>query len=218
MPTYSFTRTREQLRDRVLRKLGVLEAGESPSADDAAIVDESIDLRLKEFHRIGTLWYQVAGGATDVALVGGTATANAPADCLFPVSASLRVGAEDRPIAVIGHRQYQDIPNKLNTGEPEAVFFSGGVFRFWPVPQANYTAKITYQAIAADSAANAAPDVDIAMMRAFACVVAADLVEDFGTPEPRASRILGQVDASMRTIAALNVERVAPSPVEADYF
>ena len=218
MPTYSFTRTREQLRDRVLRKLGMLGAGETPSADDSAVVNESIDLRLKEFHRLGTLWYQVAGAATDVALVGGTATANAPTDCLFPISMSVRIGTDDKPLDVLGHRQYQAITNKLDTGEPEAVFFSGGVFRFWPVPDANYTAKLTYQAIAADSAAATAPDVDVAMMRAFANIVAADLIDDFRVPESDAQRLLAQVEPCIRTIAALNAERVDVAPVAADYF
>lgn len=46
----SFTRTREQLRDLIGRKIGVKESGQTMDAEDAAIIHEAIDLRLKEMH------------------------------------------------------------------------------------------------------------------------------------------------------------------------
>lgn len=217
-PSYSFTLTRDDLCERIMRKLGVLAAGETAEAEDAEVVHEAIDLRLKEFHRLGTLWYQVSGGSTDVALTASVATANAPEDCLFPISASLRIGNDDQPIDIIGHRQYQAIPNKLDTGEPDKVFFSGGVLRFWPVPNSAYTVKLTYQAIAANTVASTAVDVEQSMLRALTIICAADLVDDFGVPEAKAQRLLAQVDSSVRTILALNAERTDFVPIEAEYF
>jgi hypothetical protein len=218
MPTYSFTRTREELRDKILRKLGAAGDGQTPSAEDAMIVYEGIDLRLKELHALGILWYQVSGAQTDVALTASTVTANAPTDCLFPVTMAVRIDNEDNPLEIIGHRVYQAIPNKTETGEPEMVYFSGGVFRFWPVPDANYTAKLTYQAIAADSTAGAAIDLETAMIRAFSVIVAHDLVDDFGLPESKIVRLRDEAAAAMRTIRALNPQRVESGTTTVDYF
>lgn len=218
MPTYTFTRTREQVRDMVLRKLKVLSVGETVSAEDAAIVYEAMDLRLKEMHALGILWFNVSGATSDIALVSGTATVSAAADVLFPISLNLRIGNEDVPIDIIGHNEYQAIENKLDEAEPEKVFFSGGVFRFWPVPDANYTGKLTYQQMAADTVAGTRPDVEVSMLRAFSVIVAYDLADSFDVPEQIIARLERESITAMRTIRALNAERVDPGITEAEYF
>lgn len=218
MPTYTFTRTREQVRDMVLRKLKVLSVGETVSAEDAAIVYEAMDLRLKEMHALGILWFNVSGATSDISLVSGTATVSAASDVLFPVSVNLRIGNEDVPIDIIGHNEYQAIENKLDQAEPEKVFFSGGVFRFWPVPDANYTGKITYQQVAADTAASTRPDVEVSMLRAFSVILAYDLADSFDAPELTIARLERESIVAMRTIRALNAERVDPGTTEAEYF
>lgn len=219
MPTYTFTRTREELRNAILRKLGQLPIGQTPRAEHSTIVYEAMDLRLKEMHAKGTLWFNVSGAASDVSLTSGVATVNAAADVLFPVTMSLRISTEDKPLEIIGHRQYQEIPNKTEQDEPEMVFFSGGVYRFWPVPDANYTAKLTYQQIAADTAASTAPDVQVSMMRAFKCVVAYDLVDDFMLQdEQKILRLKAEAEEGLRTIMALNQENTDNGTTTVEYF
>jgi hypothetical protein len=220
MPTYSFARALPQLQKLILRKLRYLDPEESPSGTDAAIVNEAIDLRLKELHALGVLWWQVAGAASNVSLTGGSATASLSAltDYLFPVSFKLRVGSEDRDIEIIGHQQYQDIADKAESGEPEQAFFSGSTVYLWPVPNADYTAKLTYQAIAEDTASPAAVDIPAAMLRSFVTLVAADLVDDFGTPENLAQRILIQAKEAERTLRTLNAERIDTARQTPDYF
>lgn len=219
MPTYTFTRTREQLRDAILRKLGVLARGETADAEDANIIYEAMDLRLKEMHAKGVLWWNVSGAQSDLSLVAGTATVSAATDVLFPVSVAVRVGNDDVPVEVIGHREYQSISNKAESGEPEKVFFSGGVFRFWPVPSQNYTGKLTYQQIAADTAASTAPDVQTSMMRALKNIVAYDLVDDFNIQDQgKILRMKSEHDEGLRTIYALNDQRTDSATVTAEYF
>lgn len=203
----------------ILRKLGVYEPGQTPDNDDVVVVYEGMDLRLKELHQLGVLWYQVAGAATNVALVGGTVTASiTPTDFLFPVTMALRVGDDDQPMEIIGHREYHAIPDKAVTGEPSKVFISGSTCYFHPVPDTAYTAKLTYEAIATDTAANTAPDIPVASMRAFALVVASDLADDFSLPEQKVQRLLLQVPQAMRTLQTLNTERVDATPVTPEYF
>lgn len=219
MPTYTFTRTREQMRDMILRRLGVLEAGQTADNGDSEVVYEAMNLRLKELHRLGVLWWQVSGATTDVTLTGGNASATISAtDFLFPVTMAIRVGVDDKVLEVISHREYQAIPNKADQGEPEVVFVSGSTARFWPTPDINYTAKLTYEAIAADLEQNTAPDIEVASMRSFALLVAGDLVDDFGLPEGKAQRLLVQQPAALATLRTLNTQRVTSTTVESDYF
>jgi hypothetical protein len=202
----------------VLRKLGVLSVGEPVSAEDAAIVYEGMDLRLKELHADGALWFNIAGATSDITIVAGTATVNAASDVLFPVSLNLRIGDDDQEVRIIGHREYQEIPDKLDTGEPEVVFFSGGVYRFWPVPDANYTGKLTYEQVAADTVASTQPDVSVPMLRAFSVIVAHDLADAFSVPEAKILRLEREAAMAERKIRALNAERVEPGVTEAEYF
>jgi len=220
MPTYAFTRTREQMRDMILRKLGEKSDGQAPDAETAEIVYEAMALRLRELHGLGIKWYQVAPSQTTVALVAGTATASLSAvtDFLFPVTAMLTVGTEQREMRIVGHRTYQAIPNKAESGEPELMFTAGGTAYFWPVPNANGSAKITYEAIAADLVTATAPDLPVEMMRAFAILCAADLVPDFNVKPQQAATIYAQVDGAMKTIRALSAERVDTETVSPDWF
>lgn len=216
--TYSYSRTRNQIIAKVLRKHGVIEAGGTPETADSDIVSEALDLRLKEMHKLGVLWYQVSGAQTDVALTGGTVTASTPTDFLFAVSMSVRIDGEDVPLDIIGHREYQAIPNKTDTGEPEKVFISGQTCRFWPVPDAAYTAKLTYQAIAADSLDATAPDVEISMVRSLCNILAYDVADEYGVPEGKLQRMAQEAVIAERTIKNLSTERVDVAPVTAEYF
>lgn len=219
MPTYSFSRTREQFSSDVLQKLGVLRVGGVASGRDFAKVCDALDLRLKELHELGVLWWQVGGAATNVTLTAGVASASiAATDFLYPISMSISIGVDQVPLEIIGHREYQAIEDKASTGEPEKVFFSGSTAYFYPAPQSGYTAKLTYQAIAADSENGQRPDVPIACLKALIDVVAGDLVDDYETPEPKASRLLQKQAIGLQTIRALNSQRVDAGTVSTDYF
>lgn len=217
--SYTFSRTREQMRDMIARKLGVKEAGQELDAEDASIIFEAMDLRLKELHALGVLWWNVAGASTSIALTSGQVTATiSESDYLLPVSLMLVVGNDEQPIELIGHSQYQAIEDKDSTGEPVKAFISGSTIRLWPVPQTGYTAKLTYQSIAADTEANTAPDVQVSMQRAFAAVVAGDLVDDFDVEAGKAARLIALQEHAIRTIRALNDQRVDVATVQAEYF
>ena len=219
MPTYTWTRTRDQLRDMVLRKLGVLGATGAAEAEDAALVQEAMDARLKELHVLGVLWWNVSGAATSLTITSGSNTTTiAAADYLYPVSLMLTVGGTERPVEIIDHRQWQAITNKAATGDPEQAFFSGSTVYLYPVPNTTTTAKLTYQATAADTEPNVAPDVRVESMRALSVIVAADLIDEYGITEPKASRLLVQQREALKTIRMLNQQRVDTAVVAPDWF
>lgn len=219
MPTYAWTLTRANLIASILRKLGVLGAGDSVQPEDSVVVAEALDARLKELQTLGVLWWNVSGAQTSITLTGGTATATiSPSDYLLPVTMMLDVGTEQQPIRIISHREYQEIPTKTEQGEPETVFIDGTTCRFWPVPKANGTAKLTYQSIAADTENGSAADVPVGMIRSLSEIVAADLVNEYNPPADRAGRLLaGRVEA-LRTLKMLKREPVDAATVAPDWF
>lgn len=216
---YAWNRTREQVRDMVLRKLGVLGIGDDATPEDAAIVDEAMNARLKELYTLGVLWWSVAATQTQLTVAAAASSATVTAeDFLYPISATLTVTTEQQPLEIIDHRTYQAIPDKATTGRPERVFFKGGVARFWPVPTENETVNLTYQAIAADTATNTALDVPAAAMRAFVDLVAGDLVDDFGVPDSTAARLMVKQAAAVKTIRMVANQRVDTVTVTPDYY
>jgi hypothetical protein len=223
MPTYTWTRTREQVRDAALRKIGVLGEGQTAGANASAVAFEALDARLKELHKLGVLWWNVSGAQTTLSLAAGTATVSLSAvtDFLFPVSLMFVSGTDQQPIDIIGHREYQAIPNKTQQGEPEQAYFAGGSVYFWPVPSTNGSAKLTYQAIAEDSASNTRPDVPVEMLRSLSIVLAHDVMDDFGIADIRpatAQRIASQLPDALASIRALNAQKVGNTTITPDYY
>lgn len=219
MATYTWAFTRNQIIDSVLRKLGVIGTSDSAEPEDSELVANAIDARLKELHALGVLWWQVAAAETSVVVTSGSATATITEDdFLYPVSLMLTSGTEQIPLEIIGHRQYQAIPDKATSGTPEKVFISGAVCRFWPVPTVTTTAELTYQAIADDSENITAIDIPVSMTRPFVDVIAGDLVDEFNVVEPKASRLLAKQGAGLRQIRILNTERVDTAIVRPEYY
>ena len=202
------------------RKLGVKAQGQTLSAEDSEIIIEAIDARLKELHRLGVLWFNVAGAATSVVVTAGDATSDISAvtDFLFPVSLMLDSSGDQTPIQIIGHREYQAITNKTEQGEPIYAYFAGSSVYLWPVPNATGTMKMTYQAIATDTAAATTPDVQTDMLRSLAMLCAGDLLTDFDVVDARAQIILTQAGQAMKDIRALAAQRVDTATVTPEWF
>lgn len=211
----TWTRTRQQVAEAVMRKLGVLAAGETPTAADSSVVYEAMDGVLKSLHHLGILWWKVAGATTDVSLVASTATAATPAGFLFAVTMAVR-DTDDYPLTMISHRAYQEIEDKDDTGRPEKVFVdvANSLFYFWPTPDANYTAKLTYQAIADDTVDGSAPDVPQWALLLLRDMVAYRVGDDFGMTEDRMARFAAEYREAERLLRIMNAPRVDSAPVE----
>lgn len=205
----AWTQTRQQLRDTVLHRLGVLADGETASSTDAARFGEVLDATLKSLHRLGTLWWKVDGEAADLALTTGAAFANVPTDLLFPLTLSLADGAE--PLAWIGHGEYHALPDA--TGRPERAYFdpAGGRIHLWPVPGQAYTAQLTYQRIADDSADGVPPDVPAWALAPLTALLAYRAADAFGVPEGRLARLRADALEAERDLRILNAAGPFPA-------
>ena len=216
--TVSFSRTREQLRSMVLRKLGVIGASTSVVSADADIVYEAIDLRLKEMHRKGIFWRKVDKVPATFSVTAGVASAHyGTNDILFPIHMTVVNTSIDDPLEIIGAIEYSRIENKLDSGVPEKALWKGSTeFMFYPVPLTSTTVKIVYEKIADDTTAGSAADVEVSMMRWLKDIVAYDIGDDFGMDEARMQRFQREAQMAENNIRKLSVERKEFTQVQVD--
>jgi hypothetical protein len=215
--TISFTRTRQQMADLVLGKLGIKASGVSAESADMEIVYEALDLRLKELHKFGIVWRKVDETALSFSLTADTNSASATSDILFPIKLTVVDGSLDQPVDIIGALEYAAIENKADTGVPTKALWKGGAeFLFHPVPDASTTASLLYEKYADDTAADTAPDVEVSMLRALKDLVTYDCADHFGIPEPKMARFKEDAAMAERDIRMLAVERKALSAVQVD--
>jgi len=215
--TTSFTRTRTQIANLVLGKLGVLEAGGTARSLDSDVVYEAIDLRLKEMHRLGIFWRKVTNVPVTFSLDSGINSASATADVLFPIKMLVVNGSTDEPVDIIGKLEYAALPDKDITGFPTKALWKGGAeFLFYPVPSESTTAKLTYEKIADDSSADAVVDVDVSMIRWLSDILKYDLADQFGKSEQTILRYKSESELAERNIRKLAVQNVDLSRVAVD--
>lgn len=213
----SFTRTRLQVAQKVLAqviKIGAISA----AAAEYDTVYEAIDLRLKELHKLGILWRKVTNVPVTFSLSSSVATASAGAgDILFPIKMTFTNSSSDDPVDIIGYREYAAISDKTTTGNPTKAMWKGGAeFIFYPVPDANGTAKLLYEKIIDDTTAGSAMDVDVSMIRSMINIVKYDVADDFGISEDIQKRWLSEAEKAERAIQKLGAQRVDFSTVPVD--
>lgn len=217
--TTSFTRTRTQIANMVLGKLGIIEAGGTARTADADVVYEAIDLRLKEMHRLGIFWRKVSTVPLSFTLTAGVNSASATADILFPIALHITDSSQDEQIEIIGIREYAAIPDKTDSGVPTVALWKGGAeFVFHPVPLSTTTAKLTYEKIADDTSADAAVDVDVAMIRWLGDIIKYDLGDYYGKDGQTMARFKAECDIAERNIRKLAVQNVDYSTVRVDDY
>lgn len=213
----SFTRTRKQLADMVLRKLGVLAAGGADVSADLDVCYEAIDLRVKEYHRLGIFWRKVDEVPYNFSLTANVASASATADILFPIKMTVTDGSNDEPVDIIGIKEYASIEQKSETGRPTKALWKGGAeFLFHPIPTASATAKLVYEKIADDTSAGAAPDVEVSMLRWMKDIITYDVGDDFGQDDTKMQRFFRESQIAERNIRMLNAERKAFTVIAVD--
>jgi DNA-binding HxlR family transcriptional regulator len=216
--TIAFTRTREQLADLILGKLGVKDTNTASLAADLTIVYEAMDLRLKEMHRLGTFWRTSSEVTTTITTTAATAAAAGPVDVLYPIALWVTQSSYEDQLTIINAETYASIDNKTEVGIPTHAFWkANGDFLFWPVSAAASTINLLYQGVTDDTAASTAPDIDVSMMRWFRDIVAYDLGDQFGASEQRMARFEREALRAERNIRALQVQsKVDYLPVMVD--
>ena len=217
--TISFTRTRNQIADAALRKLGIIAAGQTAASADSDVCYEAIDLRLKEMHRLGIVWRKVDETPLSFSLTANINSASASVDILFPIAMTLLDGSLDMAVDIISPQEYAAIQNKAEQGVPTHALWKGSAeFLFHPIQTAATTAKLVYERIMDDTSASAATDIEVSMIRWLKDIVAYDVADDFGIPEQKMVRLERESQRAEINIRRLNAQHVDLTTVVVDEF
>lgn len=214
----TFTRTREQLRDQVLSKLGVKASGVSAASADQDLVVEAMDMRLKEIQRLGIFWRKVDKVPVTFSLSAATQSAHAlSADIAFPIKLTVADGSLDEPVSIIGIREWAAISDKNEAGFPTKALWKGSTeFMFHPISATARTAKLVYERITDDTTAGSAPDIEVSMLRSLRNMIAYDVADMFGIDEPKVIRFSKEAEQGERNIRKLSAQRMASTHVAVD--
>ena len=214
----SFTRTREQLRDLVLSKLGVKAAGVSAASADQDLVVDAMDMRLKEIQRLGIFWRKVDKVPVTFSLSAATQSAHAlSADIAFPIKLTVADGSLDEPVSIIGIREWAAISDKNQAGFPTKALWKGSTeFMFHPISATARTAKLVYERIADDTTAGSAPDIEVSMLRSLRDMITYDCADYFGLEEQKIGRFAKEAQQGEFNIRKLSAQRVASTRVAVD--
>lgn len=202
-----WTQTRLDLATAAHRKLGILDPGESLPGQEYTDTTEALDSILKSLHAHGVLWFKVGTPASQ-SLVADTATVALPADFLFPLSCVLEKSGEQIPLRIVSFHQYQE-RDRSSTGQPSQVAFQGGNAYFWDTPEQAYTARLTYQA-KVDNATDDLTDIPGWAMRPLKIILAAEIADEYGVPEPQVRRLMAERAEALRDIRKMANPRTSP--------
>lgn len=217
----SFTRTRNQIADLVLGKLGVAVAGVTADSAYQVLVYEALDMRLKEMHRLGVYWRKVTQRAVSFPVVANTVSvsASAVADILYPIALTLNIGSVEDRVDIISYTEYAKIPDKTRQGNPDRAMWTGNVsgeFILYPIPIQNSTMSLVYEKITDDSSASAGADIDVSMIRWMKDILAYDLGDQFEIDEAKMARFEREAAIAERNIRKLGNPKVSLATVAVD--
>lgn len=146
--------TRDQLVTAALRKLGVVAAGQTPSAEAISNAAQALNIRIAQFRKLGMpLWarksYSFAPTVNVASYnIGDGYTLNTP----YPIHIHqaykvLTSGTTKIPMEVISEWNYNRLPTGSSTGAPIQLTYQPkvnyGVIKIWPTPDATSAAETT---------------------------------------------------------------------------
>lgn len=128
MPTSDSNLTRNQLIDLALADIGVLADGENSSAEQSAKGIICLNLIVRELDAAGKWLWGMSQSPSTVTLVANQfvySGSSIPTDMLQLARASYRdAQATDWPLDILTTEGYENIGEKIKTGDPRAIFLT----------------------------------------------------------------------------------------------
>lgn len=220
---YNFLSTRDGIIKRALRKIGVVNADGTPSANQYTQGSEALNEIVKALQSEDIFIWTLA--TKEIALTKDT-TNYAVSDDPPPVaieSVQLEYPADTyQELELISMRDYLQIEDKARTAPAQVVAFDGKEVPkvyIYPVAEANslYSIHVTYVAKLKDwDDSSATGDLPVRFQRALTYLLAADLGDEYGVPlqerdayEKKGMSLLGRAMSSARDRRDITVTKGA---------
>ncbi len=187
----------------------VIGAGETASADDYSVCLTALQNILKEMPLHGLSWPKIT--VTPTALTWSALTpskVSMPADYFGVPVVSMTVNAVNVDLEVITKATYDELPqpNYVSTYPQKIYIAPNNVGYLWPVPSADPSLTITYQAIAVDATLAAQPDVMQAWLGGLGLWLAYEISPKFGVSQQKSADIAGRFAIRHRAMLAYAAE------------
>lgn len=204
--TITWTLLRERVAGKALEKCRVTGAMESPDTSDLNLALEALDGVLKNLLWYGYSWPKTVSSSTALSCLSGVQTKTLPAD--FYTGAGFRyVDASGNEIGlpIVSPEEWREIVKKTGTAAyPDRVYVDNfNVLWLYPAPNQTITVNCYYQAVIADTTANAATALDSPWMIGLVYGVAAEIGDEFAVPVERLQRFEAKW-AAQRTLGIMN--------------
>lgn len=230
MSTSTFNLTFDKLVRRALRKLG----NTNPSNDDLTNARESLNVIVKNVDPDGRWLWTISNTETVLNIVANqnsytTAAVpptGIPSDMLALNAFFLMIGTYHVPMRILAKTESTTSWDRDFTGQPFEVFLekqplsANNTLWVYPTPNAAWTAKFTYKRHLYDFInPNDVADFPQNWLQALTYLLAAELTDDYGTPDPVATRINAKAEGYLKKAKAANgAENPTPTPVHIHYF
>lgn len=161
----------------------VLGAGEVASADDYAVSMTALQNLIKELPLHGLVWPKVTVAPTALVWSSGTpAQVAMPVDYFGVPTISHTVNSVNVDLEIITKATYDAIqqPDYVATYPQKVYIAPNNIGYLWPVPSANPSLSMTYQAIGIDATLASQPDVLQAWMGGLGLWLSWEICPKFG--------------------------------------
>lgn len=213
--------TVQQLINQVLRKIGVLAAGESPSTDESADALAALNQMLNEWNTLRAAIYTMKSQA--FATVGAQASYSMGAGGNFNVARPVKIERATitvatgytAPVEIIGSAAYAEIVQKALAGVPEKLYpdyaFPLCNLALWPVPSGTPALTLWWwqPLITADLVLTDTVSYPPAYEQALVYNLAVVLASEYGRALP--TEIAAMAERTKAQLGALNAPE-APAP------
>lgn len=143
---WDFSLTRTEIIESALRKVGAYYPGDSISGEEMVNAANALNEMVKEWQSKDIFLWQLKV-LPEIDLVAGDSTYSPGSDpAIVGIDEAFIVdGPEHERIEVISWRDYQNIPDKTEVGDPRKVTLdnpSSGTIYTWPVPPTGTSKKL----------------------------------------------------------------------------
>lgn len=203
----SWAQTASEIAKSALEHMGIIAAGETPSADDTDVCLRALNGLMKELPIYGYQWPEYRQDQAITWSSGTPSTVNMPVDFYgFPfLRRSDGVAlAEITPAAWLS----MDAVTRAQTApKPTGFYISGSVVTLWPIPTADPGLTANYQSKMDDAVLAAQPDIPQSWLGPLAFGVAYECRLKFVVPVDIRSEIVREWELKR----ALLLESAAPT-------
>jgi len=191
---YDWTQTRNEIVERAYRMIGKLSVGETMSAEMLSQAVTALNAMVKSWQNEQVFLWTIK--EFTLALTNGTKSYSLAAVDPQPYGidkAYLRINSSDDPVQVASWRQYVDIYDKEDSGDPYLVALDMAIvptLYVYPVPTQSRTLYYTGLVKLKDfDSASGSADFPVRWLQALTYGLAHELVPEYGSDEASARRI-----------------------------